>query len=87
MDIRILLVEDDEHICNTVKVFLSGAGYKVDACFNGDEAHSKFYDNTYQLVILDILLPGMNGHELLREFRKLNNTPVLMMTALSDDEN
>lgn len=87
MDIRILLVEDDEHICNAVKVFLSGAGYKVDACFNGDEAHTKFYDNTYQLVILDILLPGMNGHELLREFRKLNNTPVLMMTALSDDEN
>ncbi|PWE75293.1 DNA-binding response regulator [Bacillus cereus] len=87
MDIRILLVEDDEHICNAVKVFLSGAGYKVDACFNGDEAHTKFYDKTYQLVILDILLPGMNGHELLREFRKLNNTPVLMMTALSDDEN
>lgn len=87
MSIRILLVEDDEHICNTVKAFLSGAGYKVDACLDGDEAHTKFYDNTYQLVILDILLPGMNGHELLREFRKINDTPILMMTALSDDEN
>lgn len=87
MSIRILLVEDDEHICNTVKAFLLEAGYKVDACLDGDEAHTKFYDNTYQLVILDILLPGMNGHELLREFRKLNNTPVLMMTALSDEEN
>lgn len=87
MSIRILLVEDDEHICNTVKAFLSEAGYGVDACMEGDEAHTKFYDNTYQLVILDIMLPGMNGHELLREFRKLNNTPILMMTALSDDEN
>ncbi|WII35270.1 response regulator transcription factor [Paenibacillus thiaminolyticus] len=87
MSIRILLVEDDEHICNTVKTFLTEAGYKVDACLNGNEAHSKFYDNTYQLVILDILLPGMNGYELLREFRKINNTPVLMMTALSDEEN
>ncbi len=87
MAIRILLVEDDEHICNTVKAFLSEAGYKVDACLDGDEAHAKFYDNTYQLVILDIMLPGMSGHELLREFRKLNNTPILMMTALSDDEN
>ncbi|MDO7787602.1 response regulator transcription factor [Desulforamulus aquiferis] len=87
MDIHILLVEDDEHICNTVKAFLSEAGYKVDACLDGDEAYTKFYDNTYQLVILDIMLPGMNGHVLLREFRKNNNTPILMMTALSDDEN
>jgi len=87
MDIKILLVEDDENICNTVKTFLTEAGYKVDACFDGHEAFAKFYDNTYQLVLLDIMLPGMNGYELLREFRKLNNTPVLMMTALADDEN
>lgn len=87
MSIRILLVEDDEHICNTVKIFLSEAGYQVDACMNGDEAYNRFYENIYQLVILDIMLPGMSGHELLREFRKLNNTPVLVVTALSDDEN
>ena len=87
MDIKILLVEDDENINNTVKAFLLEAGYKVDACLNGDEALKKFYDNAFQLVILDIMLPGMNGHELLKEFRKLNNTPVLMMTALADDEN
>jgi two-component system response regulator VanR len=87
MSIKILLVEDDEHIRNTVKVFLNEAGYEVDACVDGDEAHEKFYDNAYQLVILDIMLPGMDGYELLREFRKLNNTPILMMTALSDDDN
>jgi len=87
MDIKILLVEDDENIRNTVKTFLLEAGYKVDACHDGDEAFTMFYDNTYQLAILDIMLPGMNGNELLREFRKLNYTPVLMMTALSDDEN
>ena len=87
MDIRILLVEDDENINNTVKAFLTEAGYKVDACLDGDEAHKKYYDSSYQLAILDIMLPGMNGIELLREFRRLNNTPVLMMTALSDDYN
>lgn len=87
MSIRILLVEDDEHICNAVKAFLYEAGYQVDACLDGGEAYARFYDNTYQLVILDIMLPGMNGHVLLREFRKINNTPILMMTALSDDEN
>jgi len=87
MDIKILLVEDDENICNTVNAFLTEAGFVVDSCFDGNEAHEKMYNNTYQLAILDIMLPGMNGHELLREFRKLNNTPVLMMTALSDDDN
>jgi two-component system response regulator VanR len=87
MPIRLLLVEDDEHIRNTVKTFLSGAGYHVDTCTDGNEAHEKFYNTIYQLVILDIMLPGMNGHELLQELRKLNDTPVLMMTALSDDEN
>ncbi|GLX70643.1 response regulator transcription factor [Paenibacillus glycanilyticus] len=87
MDIRILLVEDDEHICHTVKTFLSEAGYRVDACMDGNDAHQHFLDHRYQLVILDIMLPGMNGHELLREFRKLYNTPVLMLTALSDDIN
>ncbi|WP_127496327.1 response regulator transcription factor [Paenibacillus glycanilyticus] len=87
MDIRILLVEDDEHIGNTVKTFLIEAGYQVDVCIDGNEAYKKFYNQIYQLVILDIMLPGMNGHELLREFRKLNNTPILMLTALSDDEN
>jgi len=87
MNIKILLVEDDENICNTVKTFLVEAGFSVDACYDGDEAHEKIYNNSYHLVILDIMLPGMNGHELLRELRKLNDTPVLMMTALSDDEN
>jgi len=87
MTIKILLVEDDDNINNTVKVFLTEKGYAVDACMNGDEALIKFYDNNYHLAILDIMLPGTNGLELLREFRKLNNTPILMMTALSDDEN
>ena len=87
MSIKILLVEDDENINNVVKSFLTESGYVVDTCINGDDALIKFYDNTYQLAILDIMLPGINGHDLLREFRKLNNTPVLMMTALSDDEN
>ena len=87
MSIKILLVEDDENINNAVKTFLVESGYAVDACVDGDDALIKFYENMYQLAILDIMLPGMNGHDLLREFRKINNMPVLMMTALSDDEN
>lgn len=86
MDIHILVVEDNEYICNMVKTYLTEAGYRVDICADGSKALEMFYDKTYQLVVLDILLPGMNGQELLKEFRKLNNTPVLMMTALTDDD-
>ena len=96
MDIRILLAEDDENIRNTVKTFLQEAGYIVDACMDGGEAYKMIAGSTYQLAILDIMLPGMSGHELLREIRAIDKarshgalytTPVMMMTALSDDEN
>ena len=85
MDIQILVAEDDENICSAVKAFLIEAGYMVDICFNGDEALEQFHEKAYHLVILDIMLPGLNGKELLREFRKISGAPVLMMTALTED--
>lgn len=87
MSIRILLVEDDVIICDTVTAFLVEAGFEVDACGDGEKAFELFYEDIYQLVILDIMLPGMTGYELLREIRKISDTSILMMTALSDDEN
>jgi len=87
MEIKILLVEDDETINYTVKTFLTSLGYVVDACTDGEDALIKFYENQYHLAILDIMLPQISGHELLTEFRKLNDTPILMMTALADEEN
>lgn len=87
MDIQVLVVEDDEHICNTVKAFLQNEGYHVDAVFHGDSALEMIYDKNYHLIILDILLPGLNGQDLLKEFRRISSAPVLMMTALADDRN
>ncbi|QUH19469.1 response regulator transcription factor [Alkaliphilus sp. B6464] len=87
MDIQILVVEDDMHICNMVAKFLIKTGYFVDICSDGDEALEQLYNKNYHLIILDIMLPGMNGQELLKELRKMHDTPVLMMTALSDDIN
>ncbi|MCL2350865.1 MAG: response regulator, partial [Defluviitaleaceae bacterium] len=87
MDIKILLVEDDKNIADIVKKFLVNEGYFVDICTNGDDALSLMYDKSYHLLILDIMLPGASGHELLKEYRKLSDSPVLMMTALDDDEN
>ena len=87
MSINILVVEDDTRIQDMVCKFLRNEGWIVDACANGDDALSLFYDREYQLIILDIMLPGTNGQELLRELRQIRDTPVLMMTALSDDDN
>jgi len=87
VDIQILVVEDDTYICDMVKKYLQKAGFHVDTCSDGNTALEQFYIKNYHLVILDIMLPGMNGQELLKELRKIHDTPVLMMTALSDDHN
>jgi len=86
MNIEILVVEDDEQICNTVKKFLINAGFEVDTCNNGDMALEQLYSKSYHLVILDIMLPGLNGQEVLKGLRKISDAPVLMMTALEDDD-
>lgn len=87
VEIKILVVEDDEHILNSVKVFLESQDYIVDACDNGDAALEKIYENNYHLAILDIMLPGTDGHTILRALRHLKNTPVMMLSALGDDAN
>lgn len=86
MSIQILLVEDDEHIGNATKIFLENADFNVDVFQDGLKAWEMFYNKTYQLVILDIMLPNMSGLELLKEIRKDSDVPVLVMTALSDEE-
>ncbi|MDR2751501.1 MAG: response regulator transcription factor [Clostridiales bacterium] len=83
----ILLVEDDMAIRNTVAKFLSKEGYEILACPDGDTAQGWLYDKDFQLAIFDIMLPGVNGHELLSELRKIKDTPVLMLSALSDCAN
>ena len=86
MDIQILLVEDDIQINSTITKFLKNAGYSVDSCSTGDEALMQFYEKIYHIIILDIMLPGMNGQEILREIRKISDIPALMITALEDDD-
>ena len=87
MDIKILVVEDDDNIRNMVCRFFEKAGYTVESCADGYSALERFYDKTYHLVILDIMLPFVSGQDLLIELRKNHDTPVLMMTALADDAN
>jgi len=85
MDIHILVAEDDEHIGNTIKAFLLDAGYHVELCTDGKAACERLYDKKFNMAILDIMLPGMDGHEILKEFRKVSDVPVMIITALSGD--
>ena len=87
MVIKILIVEDDANILNSVKAFLENEGYAVDACENGDIALEKIHNTRYHLAILDIMLPGTDGYTLLKELRSLADTPVLMLSALDDELN
>jgi two-component system response regulator VanR len=85
MDINILVAEDDIHIGNTIKAFLADAGFMVELCVGGRAACERLFDRKFNLVILDIMLPGMNGQDILKELRRASDVPVIMITALSGD--
>lgn len=80
---RILLIEDDEKISDVVKRSLTEQHYSVDIAFNGEEGDFLAKTNDYDLIILDLMLPKMNGWEVCKSLRKEKmTTPILMLTAL-----
>ncbi|TAJ66189.1 MAG: response regulator transcription factor [Chitinophagaceae bacterium] len=83
-ELTILIVEDEQKIANTLKKGLTENGYQVDVAFDGLIGERMFLANQYDLIILDINLPGINGYELCRIIRNKNQqVPVIMLTALS----
>ena len=79
---RILLVEDEPALVITLTDMLQGEGYNVDSSTNGREAKSRILREAFDLVILDVMLPGMNGFEICKEVREQGyTTPILMLTA------
>lgn len=82
---KILIVEDDLTTNDLVSDYLTDAGHTVFSAYDGMEALSFFQQQNVELVILDIMLPNINGLQVLREIRKMSNIPVLMLTALSDE--
>lgn len=84
---RILIVEDERKLSATLKRSLREVNYAVDLADNGDEALFIAESNPYDLIVLDIMLPGKDGLTICRTLRKnKNNTPVLMLTARDDEE-
>ncbi len=83
----ILLIEDEKNLLSVIKLNLEMEGYAVTAFDNGDQAWQKFRGSQYALIILDVMLPGMDGFELCRNIRKVDkHTPILFLTARGDAE-
>ncbi|AQR94997.1 response regulator transcription factor [Clostridium saccharoperbutylacetonicum] len=80
MKINILIVEDDEAISNLIKINLNMAGYGSKQIFDGVEAYNLLQEEAFDLILMDIMLPGMDGFELMEKIRELN-TPVIFLTA------
>ena len=83
--INILVVEDDHKLNQTVCTHLVNNGYGAKGCFNPQEAYDLMYGNLYDLIISDIMMPGIDGFEFAKTVRSLNQTiPILFMTARDD---
>jgi len=84
MRMRILLLEDDYALCTSIEEFLIEIGYSVDTFNNGNDAYDATYDNRYDIALLDVNVPGLNGFELLKTLRKENNNmPAIFMTSMT----
>ena len=82
--LRLLVVEDEKKLCDMIAKSLHQAGYEVDTCNDGEEALDMIYAEMYDLIVLDLNLPGMDGMDILRELRKENEeTKVLILSARS----
>ena len=85
MSINILIAEDETDIREGVAEYLCEAGYNVVEAEDGQEAVDLFKENKFDLVILDIMLPKLNGFGILNKIREVSNVPVIMLTAMNDD--
>ena len=81
---RLLIVEDEKQLCDTIAKSLYAAGYEVDTCYDGDEALDYVLTEEYDLIVLDLNLPGRDGMNILRELRQDNDeTKVIILSARS----
>lgn len=83
--IRVLIIDDDLKLCRLVQDYLTPMGYEVTSAHTGPDGLQQALSNEYQIVILDVMLPGMDGFEVLRQIRRVSTVPVLMLTALGDE--
>jgi two-component system response regulator CpxR len=85
MEAEILIIDDDTELGSMLREFLAPDHFRLSACGSGEEGLEALQGDRFQLVILDIMLPGMSGIDVLKEIRKASDIPVIMLTARGDD--
>ena len=83
---RLLIIDDDEKLCRLLRDYLMSFGYSVETAHDGVEGLTRALSTPFSAVILDVMLPGMNGIDVLRELRRRSTVPVLMLSALADQD-
>ena len=84
MSSRILVVDDDVALAEMIGIVLENEGFRVAFCADGSQALTRFQENNPDLVLLDVMLPGMDGFDVCRAIRRLSDVPIIMLTARSD---
>ncbi len=82
---RVLLIDDDAELCELLAEFLAQEGYEVDSVHDGGAGVQEAVRERHELVVLDVMLPGLNGFEVLRGIRRVSDVPVIMLTARGDE--
>jgi DNA-binding response OmpR family regulator len=81
---KILVVDDDEHIAELISLYLIREGYDTKEVYNGNDAVKAFEEYKPNLIMLDIMLPGLDGYGVCKEIRKTSGVPIIMLTAKGD---
>jgi two-component system response regulator CpxR len=82
---RLLIVDDDRKLAGLIRDYLVPMGYEIEMRYNGPDGLAEALAGSYEAVILDVMMPGMDGIAVLRELRKQSDVPVLMLTALGEE--
>ena len=82
---RVLVIDDDKKLCRLIVDYLSPMGYDVSTVHNGPDGVEKAVAEAWHAVILDVMLPGLDGFEVLKQIRRQSDVPVLMLTARGDE--
>ncbi|HET7441904.1 MAG TPA: response regulator transcription factor [Terriglobales bacterium] len=82
---RILVIDDDVELCSLVSEYLEAEGFRVDCVTNGEQGLERSSRGEHVLAVLDVMLPGMNGFDVLRRIRSTSRLPVLLLTARGQD--
>ena len=81
---RALIIDDDKELCVLIKQSILQEHIESDYCYSGKSGLTKLKENSYQLVILDVMMPGIDGFETLEQIRKASDIPILMLTSKND---